>query len=679
MTQSDFLRYRQIHLDFHTSEQIVGIGSEFDADAWAQMLADAHVNSITCFARCHHGMVYYDTALNPERRHPHLTRNLLAEQIEAAHARNIRVPIYTTIQWDYFTANAHPDWVQVTEDGGIVGQKPYEAGFYARLCVNTPYVTFLKAHVTEMFETLPAVDGFFFDIVGDQDCSCAACRREMLQRGFDPSNGDERRRFGRQVVNRFKQELSAHVRSYSAEATIFYNAGHIGPRHWEVLEEYSHWELESLPSGGWGYMHFPLAQRYARTLGNDCLGMTGKFHTSWGDFHSYKNEAALQFECFQMLALNAKCSIGDQLHPTGRNDQATYDLVGAVYAEVVQKEPWCMGAQPVTEIALLTPEEWTGQRLTPETMGAIRMLQEGGHQFDIVDSRGDFGPYRVLILPDIAPFGPQLAAKVEAYIASGGRVIASFEAGLKVDGSDFALSEWGVEKTGDGPTDPSGALVRGRNFAKGDYVDYLLAEGSLVRGMRETEYVMYMRGLPIAAAEDAEVLGSVVPSYFDRDWRHFCSHRQTPSTGEMAGPAVVRRQNVIYFAHPIFRQYNQNAPRWCKLMLLNALDLLLPNPLLRHQGPTSVLAAINAQTDKNRWIVHLLHYIPERRGLDFDVIEDVIPLHDLAVSLRMDGPVKSIRSVPQGEELRFVTVGGRVNFLLPKLNGHQMVEVQWGV
>ena len=62
-------------------------------------------------------------------------------------------------------------------------------------------------------------------------------------------------------------------------------------------------------------MHFPLSQRYARTTGLDCLGMTGKFHTSWGDFQSYKNEAALQFECLQMLALNAKCSIGDQLHP----------------------------------------------------------------------------------------------------------------------------------------------------------------------------------------------------------------------------------------------------------------------------------------------------------------------------------------------------------------------------
>ena len=77
--------------------------------------------------------------------------------------------------------------------------------------------------------------------------------------------------------------------------------------------------------------------------------MTGRFHTSWGDFHSLKNPAALQFECFQMLALGAKCSVGDQLHPSGRIDPATYDLIGGVYAEVERKEPWCRGARPVVD------------------------------------------------------------------------------------------------------------------------------------------------------------------------------------------------------------------------------------------------------------------------------------------------------------------------------------------
>ena len=671
----DFLRYRQVHLDFHTSEHLSNIGGEFDADAWARMLADAHVDSITCFARGHHGMIFYDTLAHPERRHPHLACNLLVEQIEAAHARDIRVPIYTTVQWDYYTAQTRPQWVQVAADGSIQGQKPYEAGFYAKLCLNTAYVDFLMAHVSEMFELLPAVDGFFFDIVQDQDCSCPVCRGEMLSLGMDPAAEAERLAFGQQVTDRFKRALSAHVRTYSQDCTIFYNSGHVGPRQRQTRDAYSHWELESLPSGGWGYMHFPLSQRYARTTDRDCLGMTGKFHTSWGDFQSYKNEAALQFECFQMLALNAKCSIGDQLHPTGRLDRATYDLIGAVYGDVARKQAWCRGANALTDIGLFTIEEFSGARLTPETVGAVRMLQEGGHQFDIVDSESTLDDYRLLILPDAVPLNEDLAQKLRHFLEGGGKLIASFEAGLTPDLRDFALAEWGVRKTGDGPLDGRGALARGRNYPKGDYVDYLRAEGPLARGLRDTEYVMYMRGLDIAAAEGTEVLARVAPSYFDRTWQRFCSHRQTPSSGELAAPAAVRAGNVIYFAHPIFRQYNQNAPRWCKLLLLNALDLLLPDPALRHQGPSSLVATVNEQSAESRWVVHLLNYIPERRGQEFDVIEDVLPLYDVAVSLRSPGPVTGVRSVPEGDPLPFKEVDGRLNFILPKLEGHQMVEV----
>ena len=112
-----------------------------------------------------------------------------------------------------------------------------------------------------------------------------------------------------------------------------------------MLDWFTHLELESLPSGGWGYLHFPIAARYARTLGLDYLGMTGKFQTTWGDFHSFKNQAALEFECFHMLALNAKCCVGDQLLPNGRICPDTYDLIGKVYAQVAEKEAWCADAR----------------------------------------------------------------------------------------------------------------------------------------------------------------------------------------------------------------------------------------------------------------------------------------------------------------------------------------------
>ena len=76
--------FRQIHLDFHTSEAIQGVCSEFDAEEFAQTLEDAHVNSITLFSCGHHGNLYYDSKIFPEMVHPGLAhRDLLREQSEA--------------------------------------------------------------------------------------------------------------------------------------------------------------------------------------------------------------------------------------------------------------------------------------------------------------------------------------------------------------------------------------------------------------------------------------------------------------------------------------------------------------------------------------------------------------------------------------------------------------------
>ena len=79
----DRLRFRQVHLDFHTGEQVTGIGANFNPEEFAKTLKDAHVNSVTCFARCHHGMIFYDSKINKERIHPHLVeKDLLKNRLK---------------------------------------------------------------------------------------------------------------------------------------------------------------------------------------------------------------------------------------------------------------------------------------------------------------------------------------------------------------------------------------------------------------------------------------------------------------------------------------------------------------------------------------------------------------------------------------------------------------------
>ena len=45
------MRFRQVHLDFHTSEHIPEVGAKFDKQQFQDALRVGHVDSITIFAK----------------------------------------------------------------------------------------------------------------------------------------------------------------------------------------------------------------------------------------------------------------------------------------------------------------------------------------------------------------------------------------------------------------------------------------------------------------------------------------------------------------------------------------------------------------------------------------------------------------------------------------------------
>lgn len=670
---------RQVHLDFHTSPAIPSVGETFDAEAFAQRLVDADVNSIILFARCHHGYLYYpgdESILGPV--HPGLKIDLLGQQFAACRAAGIKVSIYTTVQWDVLTAMRHPEWRVMHDDGSLEGTPPFEAGFYRKLSLSSPYADVFKRHVIDIL-TRFSPDGIYFDFVRPDRCVSQYSQEMMLERGLDPANRKDQETFGVWNANRYELELAELARSIRPGITVTFNGGHVGLRHRDAAPAYTHFELETLPSGGWGYMYFPVTGRYARTLGPDVVGTTGKFHSTWGDFHSLKNKAALEYEIFRMIAQGAGCSIGDQLHPNGALDADTYELVGSVYGSVREKEPWLVGAKPVTEIAVYNPEELLGggvMDLPAGIQGVVRMLVEGGHQFDLVDSSEDLDKYRLVILPDYIRLSDTHGARLQAFIAGGGKVIASFESGLDLAGTRFVLKEWGVSLDSEGPRDSSGALARGRRYERHDYAQYVRPRDVLAGEMKRAERPIYLRGTDVSAASEVEILADLIEPYFDRTYKHYISHLQAPSTGVVGKPAIVRAGSVIYFSSPIATQYEQTASLWVKQLFLNALALLLPDPLVRHDGPSTLEISVLRQEKEQRSIVHLLNYVPERRGSEFDTIEDVVPIFDIEISIRAESPATGAVLQPQGTVLAIVRDGGRIKVKIPKIDGHQMVVLR---
>jgi hypothetical protein len=650
------LRFRQVHLDFHTSPLIRDVGIDFNPDEFVTTLKEASVNSINIFAKCHHGMSYYPTKVGV--MHPHLKFDLLGKMIEACHKAGILTPVYYTIMWDQYAAMQHSDWRVLDEQGKDDGAAPLEAG-WIRICPNTPYLDYCVAQSAEIAEKYD-VDGFWFDILvyPAGGCYCPYCMREREELGLDSSKPEDRAKHSEMVLARTLDRLSSAVRSHKADIMMYFNGRvRVGMR--PELKYFTHIEIESLPGGGWGYAHFAVMSRYVRTLGLDYLGMDGRFHRSWGDFGGLRNQAALDYECFRMLAQAGKCSVGDQLHPRGELVKPVYELIGRTYHSVAEKEPWCTSAKAVTEIGYVSTARFLASvSVARSDEGVTNMLEELHHQFDTLDWESDFTRYKVIILPDVHRLDDPRLRKVKDYLAGGGKLILSHESGLDPAGKQFVLPELGVEYEG-----PSGN--RGN---KGDYFEVL---AGLNKGIAPMVHFSYAPGSLAKAQPGTTVLARIWQSYFDRNYLHFSSHRQTPYEKPTDNVAVTQKGNVIYISFPIFNGYALNAYDVQKLLVRNCIQRLLPNPLIKTEAPSTAELTVTEQP--GRRIVHVLHYPAERRCPDLDIVEDIIPLSDVKLALLMSQRPARVYLAPQRKTLRFDYDSGYAMVAVPSVEGHQMV------
>lgn len=650
------LRFRQIHLDFHTSPLITDVAVDFDASAFVQTLKDAHVNSINIFAKCHHGMAYYPSKVGPV--HPGLKIDLLGEMIATCHKADILTPVYITVMWDQYAAEQHADWRVLNVHGEVDGAAPLEAG-WKRLCPNTPYLDYVNAQAEEIARYYD-VDGFWFDIVEypPDGCYCHYCMQEREKLGLDSSKLEDRIEQSKMVIQRTMDRLETTVRQYRPNAATFFNGQvRVGMRRY--LKHYTQIEVESLPGGGWGYTHFAVMSRYVRNFGLEYLGMDARFHRTWGDFGSLRNQAALNYECFRMLAQASKCSIGDQMHPRGRLEKAVYDRIGNTYKRVEEKEPWCIGATAVTEIGVLSTSKTTQPGVVATSdAGATNILAELHHQFDVLDRDSDFSRYKVLILPDSHQFDHGLLRQVRSYLAGGGKLILSHQSGLDIDGKQFAMEEIGVEYLGPSPYQGD----------RGDYFEVLDGANEDIDPM---VHFTYVPGSMVKARPGSTEMARIWKAYFDRTYEHFSSHHQTPFDRPTDQAAVVERGSILYISFPIFESYANNAYWIHKMLVRNCLRRFLPRPLIKAEIPSTAEATVTEQ--KGNRIVHLLHYPASRRAPDLDIVEEAIPLANVRIALRTEKEPSCVYLAPQRRSLKFEFDDGYAQSVVPSVQGHQMV------
>ena len=665
------LAFRQVHLDFHTSGLIPGIGERFDKKQFQDALKTGHVNSITVFSKCHHGWSYHPTSVN--EMHPYLKFDLLQAQLDACKEIGVRAPVYISAGLDEKEAVRHPEWLFRRADESLswVADFTMIPGFHV-LCFNTGYMDLLEKQIEEVMQRYNPC-GIFLDIVSIRPCYCAVCRNEILSRGKDPRDYKIAMEQAELVYKRYTQRVKETVRKYSKTCTIFHNGGHILKGRRDMVKNNTHLELESLPTGGWGYDHFPLSASYVMSLGKEFLGMTGKFHSTWGEFGGFKHPNALRYETAMSLAYGAKCSVGDQLHPSGFMNPDTYNLIGAAYGEVETKEAWCENAINIADIGVISQEAVGTDIANKDTIfngdiGANRIFMEGKYLYHFLDTESDFSAYKVIVLPDTIRLDENLQKKLQTYLDRGGKILATGQSGLGTNKDVFVL-DFSAEYKGKMESRP----------------DYVVADEKA--GIGTTAHVMYAQGFKIKRLR-GRVFFRRQESYFNRDTYVFCSHQHTPNNEKARlEDASVFTDRTVYIAWNIFSDYGKTGSLHHKKMIMYALNYLLgKEKTIKCSLPDKAVVTLTEQKKRKRYIVHELFAHTTNRGTfslndqapkKIEVIEDIVPLYNIRTEARLPHRIKNVMLEPQHTALPFEYSKDNLTFIVPEIDCHQMIVLEY--
>lgn len=669
------LATRQIHLDFHTGNLPFLVGKNFSPQLFQDTLKRSFVNSITLTARDHNGWVYYQSKNYPH--HPQLgQRDFLREEVDAAHKIGVQAPLYLTAGWDATSARLHPEWLERKEDGSMYGFEDHgqlEPG-WKTLCFNTSYEDYLIGQSVDLLNHFDGkVDGLFYDILWQDPCYCNTCIDLMIRSGFDPNNLEDQKTFAKETEIRFKHHIVSEVHKVYPQCPIVFNEGNITPLVRSNLRDYDHLEIESLPGGAWGYQHFPITVRYAKNLGKEFLGMTGRFHQGWGDFGSYRSLPALEYESFLALIHGAKCSIGDQMYPDGTLSKRAYDEIGQVYQQISKYEGLENNVYPVTNIGVLHTYvlQDGDEQVDPALAGAVNILNELHLQFDIIDDHSDWSRYKIIVFADKIRLNDQLQKLLSAYLEQGGKLLATYQSGLRIDSDEF-VSQMNLINDGESQFYPTYY-----KFCPGYHFD------------TETEYVLHARGIDIIPSDNYKVLADQWEPLYQRNFEHYYGHFQAPiGKKDKNHPIAIFSNNIVYISHPLFQMYKQQGSLAYKALIESAINLMIGNDkFIEYENlPTTADVVLNYQPSQNRLVLGMLNYIPRRSSTNIDVVQDVTPIYDIKLKINwknilqklgLTKKIKSIVLATTNEKISFTDEHSNIRITVPCINGYEFVVINY--
>ncbi|MGO4546334.1 family 10 glycosylhydrolase [Paenibacillus sp. 2TAB23] len=391
------------------------VDADLDVDLLIAELKDFEANVLMMNAG---GMfAFYPSKLQYQYVTPYLTKDLLGEAIEKAHANGIRF----IARFDFSKAHEsifqqQPDWFYRNKEGREVNYNGI-----VHTCLNGYYQQQYSLEILEEVLREYDVDGVFFNMFGYQNwdysgnyygiCHCASCRRRFMEMyGLElPDNEDKDsavyrkyREFQEKTSVAILDQIHGLVKRLKPEAAICtYH-----PNKVDIVRHESTTAL-SRPHPKWLYSSaenvMPIAGSYGDKLSSNCsinaIDLTYRF-TGVSD---YETEIRLYENIANGSGLDF-CIIGTF---KGYPDQSNMEKVKQVFRFHQENEELFGQFRSVADIVLVKPSSSAKRNSRQEYLGVFKMLKESHLLFDVVHQErlehiAADTEAKVVILPGIA-------------------------------------------------------------------------------------------------------------------------------------------------------------------------------------------------------------------------------------------------------------------------------------
>ncbi|WP_332302808.1 alpha-amylase family protein [Rhizobium sp. GR12] len=413
---------------------------------------------------------WYPTVLTSQTVNPHLNFDFLGEMIDAAKQEGIRVIVRMDIsKGRKGMEDIHPDWFVRREDGSIssVWAMP-------QMCATGPFwQEEVFSILDEIIGRCPRLDGFFFNYLHVPRCHCARCLARVLE-----ATGKTVPPAGIRSP-KYERWREAFLADYMGRVRDFIHARHDGA----ALVPYHHvhdgWDIRRMadisdiigsqvsnpvmpnpvdPQPMWNFWAAEEALT-ARALKPDSAPVL--IQTSSEVFASRQSampDARLMHNLIQAAAHGANTAPA----VNGLLSQSDNRFVPALQRFGVYQrktEQWYRGLTSLAKIAIVKSEDsrlWgadagrpagaaDGRGHVSEFRGFFEMVADLRYPLDVVVAGGltakSLSRYDVVILPAVESISDGDAAAIDAYVSSGGHVIATGDTGrADENGSERAVA-----------------------------------------------------------------------------------------------------------------------------------------------------------------------------------------------------------------------------------------------